>query len=520
VQRLSPLLEAFAQEIAGVKAAQDSEYIHRMRVASRRLRAALPLFTPCFAGKKYRRWMQEIKKITRALGEARDADVQIVFLRKCAKKEAKKGPAADGSGTDIQDGSREVEQELLAGLEKKRAVLQKEVLAALFELERSRVVDDMRYAFGNLAADAGKNRIRPRSFGIPAVASSRIGSRLALLLSYGPWVHNPDAVAEHHATRIAAKKLRYTMEVYAPVYMRGLKKPLARVKKIQEVLGDLHDCDVWIDTVTLMLLEERSRMKGGPGSKRGGTRRVTGLKRFLSEREKERKLLYRRFVALWDTLMRSGLWEELSLHLAQGLIKQFRVPDSAAHPSTRSAVHRFSAVYPDGIRHCRKVTELALALFDSLAPLHHLHERERLFLEYAGLLHDIGWKYGQKGHAMRSREMIISDEDLPLSVTERGIIGLVAGAHRGKVRLESGGLFSLLSPADRHAVMVLAAILRIADGLDILHQDSVQSVACTIYPEEIALEVRALRDASCEKERAAAKADLFRQVFERELVIS
>ena len=56
-----------------------------------------------------------------------------------------------------------------------------------------------------------------------------------LLLQYERWVHNPDAVAEHHAMRIAAKKLRYTMETYAPVYRRNLKKPLARVKKIQEI---------------------------------------------------------------------------------------------------------------------------------------------------------------------------------------------------------------------------------------------------------------------------------------------
>ena len=79
-ERLRPLIRAFSREIGGVKAGADSEYIHRMRVASRRLRAALPLFDTCFPEKKFRRWMQEIKKITNALGEARDADVQIGFL--------------------------------------------------------------------------------------------------------------------------------------------------------------------------------------------------------------------------------------------------------------------------------------------------------------------------------------------------------------------------------------------------------------------------------------------------------
>ena len=48
------------------------------------------------------------------------------------------------------------------------------------------------------------------------------------------------------------------MEVYGPLYRLGLKKYLDRVKKVQEILGDLHDCDVWIDTVMVILLKERS----------------------------------------------------------------------------------------------------------------------------------------------------------------------------------------------------------------------------------------------------------------------
>jgi inorganic triphosphatase YgiF len=86
LQRLPPLLDAFAQEIEGVRLAEDIEYIHRMRVASRRLRAAFPLFASCFPQKQYGRWMAEIAGITRALGEARDADVQIAFLTKFQKK--------------------------------------------------------------------------------------------------------------------------------------------------------------------------------------------------------------------------------------------------------------------------------------------------------------------------------------------------------------------------------------------------------------------------------------------------
>ncbi|MDP3565474.1 MAG: CHAD domain-containing protein, partial [Methanoregula sp.] len=87
--RLLPLLEAFAKETEGVRAAEDIEYIHRMRVASRRLRAALPLFATCFPVKNYNRWSEEIRNITRALGEARDTDVQIAYLTKYQKRSEK-----------------------------------------------------------------------------------------------------------------------------------------------------------------------------------------------------------------------------------------------------------------------------------------------------------------------------------------------------------------------------------------------------------------------------------------------
>ena len=87
------------------------------------------------------------------------------------------------------------------------------------------------------------------------------------------------------------------------------------------------------------------------------------------------------------------------------------------------------------------MTALALRIFDDLAPLHQMQAHERFLLECACSLHDIGWKYGQKGHAKRSEEMIVSDDTLPARYHRPGMIGLVSRAHRGKVRLESDGFF-------------------------------------------------------------------------------
>jgi CHAD domain-containing protein len=70
-------LQSLTAEIEGVRQSKDIEYIHRMRVASRRLRSALGIFPGCLPATKKENWIKEIQSITRALGSARDLDVQI-----------------------------------------------------------------------------------------------------------------------------------------------------------------------------------------------------------------------------------------------------------------------------------------------------------------------------------------------------------------------------------------------------------------------------------------------------------
>ncbi len=65
----------------GICAAEDIEFVHRARVASRRLRAAMRIFGKCFKRKQVKRWKKAIRRIRSELGEARDKDVQIELLR-------------------------------------------------------------------------------------------------------------------------------------------------------------------------------------------------------------------------------------------------------------------------------------------------------------------------------------------------------------------------------------------------------------------------------------------------------
>jgi CHAD domain-containing protein len=520
MQKLPGLLDAFTCEIAGVKEAQDIEYIHRMRVASRRLRAALPLFQACFPDKQYAKWMQEITKITRALGDARDADVQIAFLQKSLKKIQKDSGLQKKKNTPYNQPSMEPAILFLFwALQKKRSALQKRVLSAIIRLEQSHVTDDMQLVFTTMGREIGATRKKPRVWGIPSVAALRIGKRISSLLSYEPWVLHPEAVAEHHATRIAAKKLRYIMEIYGSIYRNNLEKPIARVKKIQEILGDIHDCDVWIDHITSLLLRERTLLRSRKGTKRPDTTTLASLSVLLRDRETERKRRYRQFVRYWQALARVKLWDELRAFLNTGRKTRFRPPVSYRDDEAVGAVNTLAGVYPAIQSHSRHTTNLALMLFDTLLPLHNLGAHDRFLLACAGELHDIGWIYGRRGHNRRGAEMVFSDDTLPFDLEERGILAFVILSHRGKVWLSTRQYLEFIAPDNRKKALLLAAILRVADGLDYPHAGSVHEIHCTLSADEITCTITGSGDTTVEKERAQGKADLFLQVFEKVLVI-
>ena len=334
-----------------------------MRVASRRLRAALPLFADCFPEKEYRLWLREIKKITRALGAARDTDVQIAFLKKYLKSQA--GPVPHDAPVKAPENTSHTGDflgTLLARLQKQRGAFQKQVTAVLDELEHSQVLPSLRKACAP-PAEPAKRRKCERYAGILPVAAGRIGKRLQAISRYEPFVHNPDAVFEHHALRIAAKKLRYTLEAYAPLYRRDLARPIARIKKIQDLLGEIHDCDVWIEQMSLAIVRQRgraTRVRARPGHPylpwphSGGcwpTARNAGPGCTGS------------LSGTWDTIVRNGFWENLSSAALTGQRSAFSGRRSLPAKEEREAFLRLAAVAPDHVAHSRTVTALALRLF-------------------------------------------------------------------------------------------------------------------------------------------------------------
>lgn len=167
--------------------------------------------------------------------------------------------------------------------------------------------------------------------------------------------------------------------------------------------------------------------------------------------------------------------------------------------------------------HSQQVTRLALELFDQLGALHELDAQARFHLVAGGLLHDIGWIEGQKAHHKTALRLITTSTLLPWEARERGIVGSIARYHRKALPKMKHDHFAALSEEDRAVVMRLAALLRLADGMDRSHCSIVRGIRATVASHTVTLEVTAAGPvtAASEREYAARKADLFEQTYGR-----
>jgi putative phosphoesterase len=170
--------------------------------------------------------------------------------------------------------------------------------------------------------------------------------------------------------------------------------------------------------------------------------------------------------------------------------------------------------------HTHQVTRLALQLFDELQSLHRLGAEERLWLQYAALLHDIGWIEGQPAHHKTALRIILTTPGLPFDARERHIIGSIARYHRKALPDEKHEHFAALEPDERQKVRVLAGLLRVADGLDCTHQSVVSSLSCEVTSERLVVRCSVIgQSAKEERQEALDKGVLLEQVFGRKLVI-
>jgi exopolyphosphatase/guanosine-5'-triphosphate,3'-diphosphate pyrophosphatase len=170
--------------------------------------------------------------------------------------------------------------------------------------------------------------------------------------------------------------------------------------------------------------------------------------------------------------------------------------------------------------HCQQVSRLALSLFQQLNGLHGLSERYSQILRAAAMLHDIGLFIGYAKHHKHSYYLIKSSGPSAFDPMELDLIANIARYHRKAHPSAKHLPFNQLAPPQQAVVRKLAAILRIADGLDYGHQSKVQNVECKLSHPGKVLSIRLEGSGNFEDEVQCAeeKSTLMNEVYGVETV--
>ena len=165
--------------------------------------------------------------------------------------------------------------------------------------------------------------------------------------------------------------------------------------------------------------------------------------------------------------------------------------------------------------HGQHVAALAVRLFDQLREEHGLTDRERLLLQVAALLHDVGMYISLRAHHKHSQYILASSQIFGLSSEETAIVSNIVRYHRRGLPQNSHLPFIALDRTDRLIVNKLAAILRIVNALDAEHAQKVRDVRLVRHGSSWTLELDGDGDLTMEQLAATARADMFAQIYGR-----
>lgn len=237
--------------------------------------------------------------------------------------------------------------------------------------------------------------------------------------------------------------------------------------------------------------------------------------------------------SLAEAVLQKGLPEVFAQMFLQGVpldqVRENGAGDGDS-PVRRRILAAGTRYVEDSVQHHQlHVARLALLLFDRLQSLHGLDENERRLLEYAALLHDIGWVGGGTSHHKRSSRLVMEDLTLPLARRQRRMVAAVARYHRGGMPSGRHAVYRVLGDEDQRTVAALAALLRLADAMDASHRDLVEDLSCTVEPHEVVIwgtpkdfpETEDGEESVGSQEQAAVlkKRKLFRICFGREVAL-
>ena len=177
------------------------------------------------------------------------------------------------------------------------------------------------------------------------------------------------------------------------------------------------------------------------------------------------------------------------------------------------SIQRLGNKYGTDEEHARHVAELAGSIFDQTFLLHHLDPEERLLLEAAAYLHDIGHFISTIDHDKHGYYILTANPVIGLTDTQQAIVANMVRFHRRQQpNLEEPGFRTLLQK-DRLVLMKLLSILRIADGLDINRSGRVKELTLKNERSAWELAIRGDGDLLLNKWTAEKRKNLFCELF-------
>jgi len=268
-------------------------HIHQTRVACRRIRAILKVFGDRMPEDNARNWNKLFRKLMNSFGRARDLDVQLQSLEVLTQEE-------------ISEDLRPALRRLKLRLSQRRESIQPKLISSVARFHESgmvptlsRLADEWSHAVDTADQPALSGQVRIE-------CKAQVDLLLDGLLTYVTVVDDPTDTIGHHDMRIAAKKLRYAMEIFLPAQTSEYVRFVKMVKKIQSHLGDVHDCDVWSDYLSDFLAKEAEHHHWFHGNMRGFSKVRQSLVRLSETKAVERKLKFEKFVSYWKKLESEG----------------------------------------------------------------------------------------------------------------------------------------------------------------------------------------------------------------------
>jgi len=199
----------------------NSHGVHQARVASRRLREAIPVLASGIKGTKERKALGKIKRLTRALGTIRELDVTIEILDKLVAKDTLPRPAL----------------EAVRGLVVTKRDERRTVMIKRLEQVNQGKLERRLVAMGEVLVETESETWRD-ALGARMIKRSKA---LTTAMTQAGRMYAPEQL---HQVRIAAKKLRYAMEIAHDTGVKSASAPVRTLKRVQDTLGRLHDLQV------------------------------------------------------------------------------------------------------------------------------------------------------------------------------------------------------------------------------------------------------------------------------------